>query len=218
METYKAGQGSPQAAAQGSSTTASTLPAAPQNFERAREERAAWPEWKQEHTLTKHSGAVQIAHPAAVPTMSSREIAELTGKRPADVMRDIRNMLEELNLAERSFASSYLDSTGRTLPMFLLPKDLTITLVSGYSIAMRHRIVTRWMELEEQGKPKAINPAFQLPQTFSEALRLAADLQESNERLTARNTELVLENTELALENTALAPKAAALETSKIVS
>lgn len=74
-------------------------------------------------------------------TMTSREIAELTGKRHADVMRDIRNMLEDLGLTERSFASSYVDGTGRTLPMYDLPKDLTITLVSGYSVrhAWAHR-------------------------------------------------------------------------------
>jgi phage regulator Rha-like protein len=75
--------------------------------------------------------------------MSSLEIAELTGKRHADVMRDIRVMLEALGLGltARSFASSYTDPTGRTLPCFHLPKNLTITLVSGYSVVLRSRIV-----------------------------------------------------------------------------
>ena len=158
-------------------TSADLYPAPVENFERAREAVAEWPAWKREHTLTKHSGAVQSTHTLQTATMSSREIAELTGKRPADVMRDIRNMLEELNLAERSFASSYKDPTGRTLPMFNLPKDLTITLVSGYNVTMRHRIVTRWMELEAAQAPA---PSFALPKTFAEALRLSADLQEAN--------------------------------------
>jgi phage antirepressor YoqD-like protein len=39
---------------------------------------------------------------------------------------------------------------GQTYREFSLPKDLSITLVSGYSVAMRHRIVTRWQELESQ--------------------------------------------------------------------
>lgn len=49
--------------------------------------------------------------------MSSLEIAELTGKRPADVMRDIRKRLEKLDEGtERTFASSFKDPTGRSLP------------------------------------------------------------------------------------------------------
>lgn len=94
-----------------------------------------------------------------VTTMSSREIAELTGKRHADVMRDIRVMLDQLILSTQfcvqykdptgdSFKSTYTDGTGRTLPMYALPKDLTLTLVAGYSAPLRHRIVTRWMALE----------------------------------------------------------------------
>ena len=47
----------------------------------------------------------------------------------------------------------YQDSYGREFPMFALPKDLTITLVSGYDVVRRHAIVTRWLELE--GKDKA---------------------------------------------------------------
>lgn len=94
-------------------------------------------------------------------TMSSKEIAELTGKLHAHVLRDIRNMLDDLGEAESKFGSSYKDTTGRTLPMYSLPKDLTITLVAGYSVVMRHRIVTRWQELEAQvpALPNFGNPA-----------------------------------------------------------
>ncbi|MFG1359964.1 Rha family transcriptional regulator [Xanthobacter pseudotagetidis] len=81
--------------------------------------------------------------------MSSREIAELTGKLHHNVMRDIRNMLEELNNpAGLNFEGSYRDSTGRALPCYHLPKRETLILVSGYSITLRARIVDRWQELE----------------------------------------------------------------------
>lgn len=82
--------------------------------------------------------------------MSSREISELTGKRHDNVMRDARSMLEALGLDLLSFEGMSSDAYGRPQPVFNLPKDLTITLVSGYSVPMRHRIVTRWLE------PKAI--------------------------------------------------------------
>lgn len=91
-------------------------------------------------------------------TMSSREIAELTGKQLHHIHRDISRMLEQLghdpvldHLIERD-ARGYI----RT---YHLPKDLTITLVSGYSVPMRHRIVTRWMELEEAARPRFSNRA-----------------------------------------------------------
>ncbi|WP_137134998.1 Rha family transcriptional regulator [Rhizobium sp. FKY42] len=85
---------------------------------------------------------------ASTLTMSSREIALVTDKRHADVMRDIRAMFVQLEIAERTFASSYQDMTGRTLPTFNLPKRETLILVSGYSVALRTRIIDRWIELE----------------------------------------------------------------------
>ncbi len=97
-----------------------------------------------------HTANLMSGEGRATPlTMSSREIAELTGKRHDHVMRDIRAMLD--GLAENtgpSFGGSYQDSTGRTLPCFNLPKRETIILVSGYDVTMRARIVDRWMELE----------------------------------------------------------------------
>ncbi len=83
--------------------------------------------------------------------MSTLEIAKLTGKSHDNVLRDARKMLEELGFGGGlSFEGSYLSAQNKALPCFNLPKDLTYTLVSGYSVQMRHRIVTRWMELGEQ--------------------------------------------------------------------
>lgn len=85
--------------------------------------------------------------------MSSREIAELTGKEHKHVLHDIRKMLDDLGHHSAEFSAQYKDSTGRALPMFSLPKDLTLTLVSGYDVQMRHKIVTRWLELEGKAAP-----------------------------------------------------------------
>ena len=101
-------------------------------------------------------------------TMSSREIAELTGKRHADVLRDIRAMFKELEIGERKFASSYFDSQDKERPVINLNHDLTMTLITGYSIKLRHAVVERLAELESA-------PAHKLPSTFGEALQLAAN-------------------------------------------
>lgn len=98
-------------------------------------------------------------------TMSSVEIAELTGKKKSNVHRDIKVMLEQLSVDDSDL--KHLDSRGY-VDTYNLPKDLTITLVSGYNVKMRHAITKRWIELEEKQAP-------QLPQTFAEALQLAAD-------------------------------------------
>lgn len=105
-----------------------------------------------------------------VVTMSSREIAELTGKNHADVLRDIRNMLDVLKKDASSFAGIYQDTYGREKPCFNLDRELTMTLVSGYDIQLRYRVVTRLAELEE----KVAKPQHVIPQTLTEALRLMA--------------------------------------------
>lgn len=117
-------------------------------------------------------------------TMSSREIAELTGKRHDNVMADIRRMLAELHGegGVLNFQDTHRNpQNGQEYPVFLLPKRETLILVSGYSVQMRARIIDRWQELEA----KATQPA--IPQTLPEALRLAAEAIERNEKLALEN-------------------------------
>ena len=109
-------------------------------------------------------------------TMSSREIASVTGKRHSDVLRDIRKMLSALEIDERNFASVYLAGNNEEKPEFNLNHDLTITLVSGYSVQMRFAIVERWQELEKANQP-------QVPQTYAAALLEAGRLALENELL-----------------------------------
>ncbi len=88
-----------------------------------------------------------------IPTMSSREIAELCSKRHDHVMRDIKKMLEELNAPKFGvvdFSGYYLDSKGESRPCYNLPKRECLILVSGYSTALRAKIIDRWQELEKQ--------------------------------------------------------------------
>ncbi len=89
----------------------------------------------------------------ATQTMSSREIAELTGKRHDHVMRDIRTMLAELHGegGVPSFGDTLAnDQNGQKYAIFRLPKRESLILVSGYSVAMRAKIIDRWQELEAQ--------------------------------------------------------------------
>jgi len=99
---------------------------------------------------------MQLANITQNLTMTSREIAELTGKDHKHVLTDIRKMLEELGIDSAGFSAEYKDTTGRMLPAFGLPKRETMILVSGYSITMRAKIIDRWQELEA-GKKSELN-------------------------------------------------------------
>ena len=64
-------------------------------------------------------------------TITSLEVAELTGKEHKNVVRDIRNILSQLGQgAGLNFEpSEYKDSTGRTLPCYRLTKEGCLCLV-----------------------------------------------------------------------------------------
>ena len=93
---------------------------------------------------------------ASIQTMSSREIAELTGKEHRNVKRDCEVMFSELNLDALSFEHIYLDSMNRQQTEYLLTRELVQTLITGYNIKLRHAVIQRLNELEEQQKPKAV--------------------------------------------------------------
>lgn len=85
-------------------------------------------------------------------TMSSREIAELTGKQHKHVLADIRQMLSGLGKAAAEFSAAAQvkgpNNSIRAIEVFNLPKRETLILVSGYSVTLRARIIDRWIELE----------------------------------------------------------------------
>ncbi|BBL74160.1 hypothetical protein MishRS11D_12580 [Methylomagnum ishizawai] len=87
-----------------------------------------------------------------VVSMSSREIAELCGKRHDNVMADCRKMLVELygEAGLLNFQDTHTNpQNSQTYPVFILPKRETLILVSGYSVKMRARIIDRLTELEQ---------------------------------------------------------------------
>jgi phage antirepressor YoqD-like protein len=108
--------------------------------------------------------------------MSSREIAALTGKRHPDVKRDIQTMAADLKEDVSKFARIYLDGMNRKQTEYLLDREHTDCLLTGYSAPLRMAVVRRWRELEEQG-------ALRIPANYAEALQLAADQAKETQRL-----------------------------------
>jgi len=105
-------------------------------------------------------------------TMSSREIAELTGKQHSHVKRDIDKMCAEINHPE--LEGSTFEYRGNWYTQYHLDKDLTLCLVSGYSAKLRMAIIKKWQQLEEISQPK-------LPQTKREWIELALEQEKQLE-------------------------------------
>lgn len=102
-------------------------------------------------------------------TMTTVEIAELTGKRHDNVLRDARAVVSQVNaLKSEAIETVYTDGRSREKPMLVLDKHLTFTLITGYDTGLRYNVVGRWIELEQ-----AANPAF-AAQAITETLK---DLQ-----------------------------------------
>lgn len=116
---------------------------------------------------------IQTMTPAAVPlTMSSRDIAELTGKDHRHVLRDLDVLRCQLGDMFAGSAQTWTHpQNSQRYPEYVLDKDTTLCLVAGYDAVVRMRIIKRWQELEAQQAPK-------LPQTMAQALRLAAEQAE----------------------------------------
>lgn len=127
-------------------------------------------------------------------TMSSREIAELTGKRHDNVMADINKMLTELYGEEDvlNFQGIYLDAYKREKPCFNLPKRETLILVSGYNTTMRAAIIDRWQELEgELAQAPQVSTKFtpiqllaQCVETIQEQMEIIKTVEDKNAKLT----------------------------------
>lgn len=112
-------------------------------------------------------------------TMSSRDIAELVEKRHDNVMRDCETMFSALELNLLSFEGIYLDGRNREQKCYNLPRDLTMTLVTGYSIPLRKKVIDRLDELERQvSSPQAaLNDPAQLRYLLLENVDKVLNLQ-----------------------------------------
>ncbi|RAH33233.1 phage antirepressor KilAC domain-containing protein [Pantoea agglomerans] len=134
--------------------------------------------------LNQSAGAIApVVNAIQSPIMTSREIADLTGKQHAHVMRDIHSMFRELGVNHEGYLHFWTHpQNGQQYPEFYLDREHTECLITGYSAILRMKVIKRLHELEESQPVK-------IPQTFAEALRLAAEAEEEKERLQLQLTE-----------------------------
>lgn len=114
-------------------------------------------------------------------TMSSREIAQLCDKRHDHVLRDIDNLnltYQQMGLPKVGEGYYTHPSTGSQQHReFLLTKEQSIDLVTGYRADIRIRINRRWQELEAQNNAPAL-PNFNDPVAAARAWADAVEKQQ----------------------------------------
>lgn len=111
-------------------------------------------------------------------TMTSREIAELTGSSHDSVLKTVRRLNAEGVVSANETPYQH-PQNGQMYYEYRMSFRDTMVVVSGYSAELRAKIIDRWQELEA-------STAAQLPQTFAQALRLAAEQAETIEAQAAQ--------------------------------
>lgn len=94
-------------------------------------------------------------------TMSSLEIAELTGRQHKGVMRAIRTMEPTwVKINGRNFALvEYEDAKGEMRPCYRLTKTECLYIATKFNDEARAKLVLRWEELEMKERQNSLSPA-----------------------------------------------------------
>jgi anti-repressor protein len=118
------------------------------------------------------------------PVTDSLKVAQVFGKLHKNVMKSIRGLAQ--NLADRTwfYETTYQDAQGKTQPMFIMNRDgfslLAMGLTGAKAMQFKIGFIEQFNQMETIVKEVVQRPA--IPQTLSEALRLAADQAEKIEQ------------------------------------
>lgn len=115
--------------------------------------------------------------------MTSLQIAEITGKPHADVMKAIRKMepaWSKINEGNFSLVD-YQDKKGETRPCYSLNKEECLYIATKFNDEARAKLIKRWKELEEQHQKPSV------PQNYLEALKSLVKAEEEKQQLALEN-------------------------------
>ena len=126
-----------------------------------------------------------VTNSDSIPTMTSLEIAELTGKRHGNVIRDIEATIKQLKsevegnpdvgyLVNQGF-TRVIDSYTKNTKCYNLSKIACDLVISGYSVKYRLAIIVRWQELEAKEELSLAQPTesenWQIARTTGQQVR-----------------------------------------------
>lgn len=122
--------------------------------------------------------------------MTSVQIAEIVDKPHYNVLKAIRKMepaWAKIN-GVNFYLVKYTDSKGEQRPCFSLNKEECLYIATKFNDEARAKLIKRWKELETK-------QTYALPQTFAQALALAAEqakrIEEQQKELQANTREIL---------------------------
>ncbi len=122
------------------------------------------------------------------PVTDSLKVAQVFGRQHKNVIRSIRDIMMSANLLanRQTFCeSTYYDSQGKQQPIFLMTKEGFCALVMRWNGEKANQFKMAFIDMFSKMEKafKQVKPQYPaIPQTFSEALRLAAAQAEQIER------------------------------------
>ena len=139
----------------------------------------------------------QIININKVQTMTSLEIAELTGKQHFHVMEAIRKMEPAWKkIAASNFRlGTYKDANGQLRPCYQLTKTECLYIATKFNDEARAKLVLRWQELELQEQKRRQQLCLPEPK---EILRLADNIIGEGLRMLNEEAEDTLTATQVA--------------------
>lgn len=119
------------------------------------------------------------------PVTNSVLVSKVFDKQHKNVLKSIRNLAAQ-NLAAKNwfFETSYVDARGQKQPMFVMTRDgfslLAMGLTGEKALQFKVAFIEQFNAMEHI--IREVRPAPAIPQTFAEALRLAASQAEQIEQ------------------------------------
>ena len=141
----------------------------------------------------------QIINNNKEQTMTSLEIAELTGKQHKNVMQAIRNMEPgwEKVAGLKFQLGSYKDLNGQLRPCYQLTKTECLYIATKFNDEARAKLVLRWEELEMADRRRKMSEVRYLPSP-QKILALADEIIGEGLRLVNADAEDTLTATQVA--------------------
>lgn len=124
---------------------------------------------------------ISVIATAEEKTMTSREIAALTGSKHDSVLKTIRALVERGVVFGNETPYTH-PQNGQTYTEFSLDYRNTMVVVSGYSAELRAKIIDRWQELEAKQAPVEL--------TRMDLIRLAMEAEQERLLLAAQVEEM----------------------------